>query len=160
MTFTIGTVLLALALLIVLAVFLARPFFDPTYREEEEELDLSQQDVLRKQKAALLESIRALDFEYETGKVPTEVYELQRADLTAQAASVLHQLDELQQSPADAEVVADIEAAVRDLRRKRPAATASATQFCSQCGQPVDGDDRFCTSCGHQLQPLQVEIAS
>lgn len=159
MTFTVGTILLALALLLVLVLFLARPFFDPTYRDEEEEPTLSQQDALLKQKATLLESIRALDFEHETGKVPTAVYELQRADLMAQATTVLQELDDLQEPAASAEIVADIEAAVRDLRRKRPSADA-ATRFCPQCGQPVDATDRFCTSCGNQLQPLQAEIAS
>ncbi len=159
MTFTIGSFLLALALLIVLALFLARPFFDPAYRKRETDDALSHRDVLLKQKETLLESIRALDFEYETGKVPAEVYELQRSDLVAQTATVLHALDEMETPEADAEVIADIEAAVRDLRRKRPAAKVT-TQFCPQCGQPVDSNDHFCASCGHQLQSLQVEIAS
>lgn len=159
MSFTIGSFLLALALLLVLALFLARPFFDPAYRSREDGETVSERDALLKQKETLLESIRALDFEHETGKVPTEVYELQRSDLVAQTATVLHQLDDMDAPAADAEVIADIEAAVRDLRRKRPTARV-ATQFCPQCGQPVDNNDRFCASCGHQLQPLQVEAVS
>ncbi len=29
----------------------------------------------------------------------------------------------------------------------------SARHFCTQCGQAVEANDRFCRSCGHQLKP-------
>ena len=29
---------------------------------------------------------------------------------------------------------------------------AETRQFCTECGQPVKPDDRFCASCGHRLQ--------
>jgi predicted amidophosphoribosyltransferase len=31
-------------------------------------------------------------------------------------------------------------------------ASAQARQFCTQCGQTVAADDRFCAYCGHQLR--------
>jgi rRNA maturation endonuclease Nob1 len=27
----------------------------------------------------------------------------------------------------------------------------AAKRFCTQCGQPVQNEDRFCASCGHSL---------
>lgn len=28
-----------------------------------------------------------------------------------------------------------------------------ATRFCTQCGQPIEGDGRFCTNCGAPIPP-------
>jgi len=33
-------------------------------------------------------------------------------------------------------------------RGSRPSATPSAAQFCHNCGQPIDDEDRFCRNCG------------
>lgn len=118
-------------------------------------------------KEALLEEIRTLDFDLETGKIPAEAHAAQRAELVAETAEALKQLDALPQetAPAPSATLAEIEAAIAQRRAAAAArpvngaqeqpATAVApngqSKFCSQCGQPVKPGDKFCAACGHQL---------
>jgi len=46
------------------------------------------------EREAILESLRSLDFDYQTGKVIEEDYRVTRAALVAQGADVLRRLDE------------------------------------------------------------------
>lgn len=43
--------------------------------------------------------------------------------------------------------------ALQPMGINNPAPPASTTNFCPQCGAPVQGSDRFCRSCGHNLKP-------
>lgn len=142
---TIGSLLLGFAIFLVVLLFLARPFLavpagqtavSPTPRQH-----------LLTQKDGLLDDIRALDFDHETGKVPTAVYQPQRQQLVEAAAVVLQQLDQLGSTPGYQQRDAEIEAAIAKLRQTH---TPSA-RFCSQCGQPVDATDKFCAACGHRI---------
>jgi len=171
---TTGSILIGLALIILVGLFLAQPLLMPEERRQRRAR--SQRQTLLLQKEALLEEVRALDFDYDTGKIPSEVYEPQRAELVAAAAAVLAQLDNLGESTAvaaatvsPAEQIDDpieqavirrrqaqtdeIEQAVAR-RRSRPKTAVPVngqTNFCPQCGRPVDASDKFCVSCGHQL---------
>lgn len=85
---------------------------------------MSERQALRRQKEGLLELIRSLDFEHETGKIPDEEYAKQREQLLHEAAAVLKMLDKL--APAagngatpDAAVERDIEAAIAALRQAK-----------------------------------------
>ncbi|MBK8985659.1 MAG: zinc ribbon domain-containing protein [Chloroflexi bacterium] len=161
---TTGSILIGLALLILVGLLIAQPLLMPEERQSRR--SRSRRQMLLAQKEALLEEVRALDFDYETGKIPAEVYEPQRADLVALAADVLKQLDilstlpdvetavtQLHQSPTD-----DIEQAIARLRRQpKPAEpTNGKAHFCPQCGHPVDAGDKFCAVCGHQLAVTAV----
>ena len=132
------------------------------------------------EKEAILTQISELDFDYDTGKVPENDYRQQRALLMAEATGILKQLDEIegrreaaepvadsQAADREAEMDADIEAAVARMRQAdtslvaEPAASASAggkngkARFCPQCGEPTDPDDKFCARCGHNLRLSQ-----
>ncbi len=141
---TTGSLLLGFALFLVVLLFLARPFLavqgqtavSPTPRQQ-----------LLAQKASLLDDIHALDFDHETGKVPTAVYQPQRQQLIETAAVILQQLDQLATTPDYQQRDAEIEAAIAKLRQTR---TPSA-HFCPQCGQPIHAGDKFCAACGHQI---------
>jgi rubrerythrin len=179
---TIGSILLSLALLVLVGLFILQPVLLP---EERKQRRRSQRQMLLAQKAALLEEVRALDFDHDTGKIPSEVYEPQRAELIALAADVLQKLDALG-APAAGETTAvsptassatdEIEQAIARLRqtqaheielavaqlRQQPAAAKTAvpangkTNFCPQCGRPVDAADKFCAACGHPLVATAV----
>ena len=69
----------------------------------------------------LLNSIRDVDFDYDTGKVPDEVYAEQRKFLLGRSVSILRQLDDVRSEVADIED--DIEAEVAALRSKSPSKT-------------------------------------
>ena len=152
---TIGSILLGLALLILVGVYLARPFLQ---KEDEAERPLTQRERLLNEKEAILAEIQQTDFDFETGKIPADVHERERALLMTQAADVLRRIDEYdaQPNPVDAE----IEAAVARIRQQGAPLTAVTStavpangqgKFCPQCGSPVDPGDKFCTSCGHKL---------
>ncbi len=40
-----------------------------------------------------------------------------------------------------------------EMRMGSKPTAASQRRFCTQCGEPVGQGDRFCASCGHQLEP-------
>jgi len=170
----IGSILLGMALFVLVGLFIARPFL----RSQEEEVELTEQQLLLEEKEALLDQIQALDFDHETGKLPAEVHELQRARLMEQAAAVLQAIDAVDGAPistptpdaqADTAVDVDIEieAAIARLRRQpgqqKPAPSAPVSgvaattttnghaRFCPQCGTPTDPGDKFCAHCSHNL---------
>ncbi len=152
---TIGSILLGLALLMLVGLYLARPFLQ---KDDEAERPLTQRERLLNEKEAILAGIQQTDFDFETGEIPADVHEQERTLLMQQAADVLRQIDEYdaQPDPVDAE----IEAAVARTRQQdapltavtRTAVAANGQgKFCPQCGSPIDPGDKFCTSCGHKL---------
>ena len=168
----IGSILLGVALFILVGLFVARPFL----REQDDEVALSERQLLLEEKEYLLDQIQALDFDHDTGKIPTELHELQRARLMEQATAVLQAIDGASGAPihtpvaeadsaVDVDMDIEIEAAIARLRRQRgqkktePSAPAPATvaptnghaRFCPQCGTPTDPGDKFCANCGHNL---------
>jgi RNA polymerase-binding transcription factor DksA len=165
---TIGSILLGAALVIVVALFLARPLLQAT---REEQNRLSQQQILLAEKETILTQIRNLDFDHDTGKMPDEIHEHQRAQLMNSAADILRQLEEMAGKPVQPAVQTgdetsiddDIEAAVarirqaKQMKRAAPSRTHSTNGggFCPNCGKPVDAGDNFCVSCGHKLHTKQ-----
>ncbi|GJM39819.1 MAG: hypothetical protein DHS20C20_01010 [Ardenticatenaceae bacterium] len=160
-----GSILLGIALLVLTALFIARPFLRP----QEEETELTEHQLLLQEKELLLDQIQLLDFDLETGKVPVEVHAIQRARLLEQATAVLKAIDEAGGDSTPVKTIADsvdvdieIEAAIARIRRQpnqkgeavAPAvsiATNGRARFCPQCGTPTDPSDRFCAICGHNL---------
>lgn len=171
-SFTVGSLLLGFALVLVVLLILTRPFFRPIDEGFETE---EQIESLLAQKEALLQDLRSLDNDMEAGKVAPELYAHDRPMLMKRAALTLQQLDRLGYveapmaeavaAPASsglsvdeqieaavrklrtpAEVDADIEAAVRRMRQQAAAAAVAApTQIRS--ASPAAAA-RFCPQCG------------
>jgi hypothetical protein len=151
---TIATLLISLALLIIVVLIVGRPLLRPAPVEPA----LTARGALLEQKAAILDQIRDLDFDFETHKIPQEVYEGQRAFLMEQAAETLQALDELPAAPADDDIVAQINEALLALRSSQAAPGSpggDAAGFCPHCGQALDAGDRFCARCGKPISVLQ-----
>lgn len=138
---------------------MSRPFMVAPERERRRRKGRS---AMLLDKNVLLEQIRALDFEYETGKLPTEIYEAQREMLVQETAVILKKLDAAPVSNGNsANLDAKIEAAISQIRGQHPTAVAAAPAkvaveagsagFCPQCGNPADVDDKFCSTCGNKL---------
>jgi hypothetical protein len=177
--------LLGAALIVLVLLFLARPF--AVAEDEEERHEREQIDGLLLRKEALLRDIRELDDDYESAKIAPEMYQRARPQLVRQAALMMKQLDDagyVEASPIPADIDAQIEAAVR--RRRTPeqldeemeaairrargktaapsvAAANGTIHYCPQCGRRVEPDDRFCPRCGRNLiaepQPSQAARA-
>lgn len=123
----IGILLLALALLVVVGLFVLRPFlFAPPSSAQ---IARGKREQLEAEKEQILTQIRALDFDHETGKIPEVEYQQTRERLLVEAAALLQQIDDL--APADeprpGETGADeIEAAIAERRKQRAAADIEA----------------------------------
>jgi hypothetical protein len=140
---------------------------------------------LEAQRESLYTQIKELDMDHATGKVNDEDYAPMRAELVAQAAAVLKQLDGVATTsstptPATSPVAAqtdEVEAMIAARRKPRSPAAAktadttaeaaiaarrktsvsSATSAtCPKCGKPISADDAFCAKCGAALQPQTV----
>jgi membrane protease subunit (stomatin/prohibitin family) len=174
-SFTVGSLLLGFALVLVVLLILTRPFFRPIDEGFETE---EQIESLLAQKEALLQDLRSLDNDMEAGKVAPELYAHDRPMLMKRAALTLQQLDRLGYveapvveaaavaavAPASsglsvdeqieaavrklrtpAEVDADIEAAVRRMRQQAAATTAAPAKTAS--AKPAAAA-RYCPQCG------------
>jgi len=152
---TVASLLVGLALLVIVIMVVARPLLRPAPAEAR---PLTPREQLLDQKAAILDQIRALDFDYETNKIPQEVYELQRAFLMEQAADTLKKLDELPEATAGADVIAQINEAIVALRSRPvpspgvvPAGSNGRGGYCTHCGHELDQGHRFCARCAHPV---------
>ena len=174
---TIGSMLLGAALVLIVVLYLARPFAMP--EDEVRRVNRETIDGLLLRKEAILRDIRELDDDYEGAKVAPELYMVRRPQMVKQAALIMKQLDDHGFIEVDdavpADVDAQIEAAVRRVRtpqqldeqleaaiqqaRRKPAEPAAApvgvangaAHYCPQCGRRVEPEDRFCPKCGQNL---------
>ncbi|RCK73196.1 MAG: hypothetical protein ANABAC_0083 [Anaerolineae bacterium] len=167
----IGSIFLLLGILLLVILYLARPFLlHRATLVTKEEHDLS---ALLAEKERLIGAIQELDFDHALGKIPAEDYPIQRAALLAETAEVMQRLDDLREKqltnnapahsprqatqprrPALVEASPDdeLEALIANRRRER---AEKAAGFCPQCGKPAQQSDRFCSKCG---TPLLEEV--
>ncbi len=93
----LGSIFLILALLLLVAFFVSRPFFEktPAVRgsQNSSDHDLS---ALLAEHDRILNALQELDFDYGLGKIPEEDYPQQRSTLVLRGANILKQLDTLQ----------------------------------------------------------------
>lgn len=106
----IGSILLILGLLLLVALFIARPLMEKrsvVVSQEEHELS-----ALLAERDRLLNALQELDFDYAMGKIPEEEYPAQRSVLLQRGAEVLRKLDELQGTSAEQDADLRLEAAI------------------------------------------------
>lgn len=153
----IESILLILALLVVVVVYVLQPL------KGERAVSVSREAIalspLLAERERILDALAELDFDHELGKVPEDIYPLQRDRLLERGAEVLRQLDEYRKSGeatarekrASAALEDDALEAMIAARRKahRPSGKA---HFCPQCGEKVKNKDQFCVSCGAKLK--------
>ena len=134
---TVGSILLAVALLLLVGVYVFRPILTPSRRPSAP----SQKETLLAQKDALIAQIKVLDLDHDMGKIPTTQYEHERIQLKQAAADTLRQIDQLPDKSND--IDAQIEAAIAALR-------ANAVT-CPNCAASITASDKFCRECGEAL---------
>lgn len=92
----IGSIFLVLALAILVALFVARPFFEnksTAVTEKEHEIS-----SLLAERDRVINALQELDFDYQLGKIPEEDYPRERTELMQTGADILRQLDTLQET--------------------------------------------------------------
>jgi hypothetical protein len=103
----ISSILLIAALLILVALFLVRPFLDESI---EDGLSEDEGAALLAERERIIEALLELDFDQQLGKVPEEIYSGQRQRLLLKGAEILKELDKLGSTyRADADVDTDLE---------------------------------------------------
>ena len=114
----LGSLFLILALLILVGLFVSRPFLER--RGAISELSTAPQDKRRStllaERDRLLNAIQELDFDQALGKIPDEDYPSQREVLMIRGAQVLRQLDSLEFEGSGDDVESRLEAAVANRR--------------------------------------------
>ncbi len=140
----IASILLGLALFILVGLFVFKPFI--TEVAPQKRLSAKQELIIRKE--MLIDDLRALEFDHETGKMPDAMFAFQREALVKETAAVLKQIDSPDEQVDAGRVDSAIEAAIA--RAKKGKTAVSNKTFCAKCGKKVDSNDKFCTKCGHR----------
>jgi zinc-ribbon domain len=145
----IGSILLAVALILAVVAFVARPLFERASQPGEATISNSLEALVAERESVLIE-LRDLDFEHSTGKMSDEDYTAQRYKLVTRGAEILRAIDT---APGAAQPAADdIEQLIVARRKGRVKATASsAVAACPQCGKPIEPNDKFCARCGAKV---------
>ena len=107
-------------------------------------LEETEWDLLQRKKDVTLGNIQDLDFEYKCGKLSEEDYKSLRAELAAEAAKVLDDIDEIEASH-------DLDALIRrevSHRKER----AADSRICGACGHSNPPKNKFCAQCGTDLK--------
>jgi len=168
----IGSILLILALMIVVALFISRPLFERkasttivSLASEDHELS-----SLLAERDRILNALQELDFDYTLGKIPSEDYPEQRALLLRQGSNVLRRLDEIQPSGAVDDAEARIETAIAARRADAALQQATSTSVAGNGAKAAPPDDDletiianrkrnrtdkaagFCPQCGGPVQ--------
>ena len=161
----LGSILVILALVIIVAGFVARPILEKRgFSVTESSRYLSELQADRDQ---IIINLQELDMDHAMGKIPAEDYETQRPGLVARGAAILRELDQLGDSittrapmpvKSNSQVELDPDALIEQeiLRRRKPSSLETGG-FCSHCGTPIQAGDRFCMNCGTKVQVAETE---
>lgn len=147
-----GSILLAIALCLLVAAFIARPFIEKALPQGEA---ARASDLITQREAVLIE-LRDLDFDHTTGKLAEDDYQTQRARLVARGAEILKALDQLPSAAPQTSIASpfddEIERQVAERRQKLATTTVTT---CPNCHKPIQPNDNFCPSCGAKLIAAQ-----
>src|SRR5881397_801990 len=103
------------------------PLFKREETLESAIIEETQWDLLQRKKEVVLGNIQDLDFEYKCGKLSDEDHQKIRGEMSAEAALVFHQIDEIESSN-------DLDALIRreiSARKSKPSAAQLAV--CPSC---------------------------
>lgn len=161
----LGAIFVGLAMLVASVPYLARPFQEKQFKSKQQPAVCLTPDEERQ---AVLSALRDLDFDFSTGKVSEEDYSALRAQLVTEAATYIRS----EKSIADEQIEIMIQARKASQSNIRKCSNCGNTvepnsRFCSQCGtaagnicpscaKPIQDGDRFCNTCGTKLE-VQIE---
>ena len=122
------------------------PLFRKEHTLESTIIEETEWDLLLRKKEVLLGNIQDLDFEYKCGKLSEEDYRKVRGDMSAEAAGVFQEIENI-------ESTADLDALIRRevSARKKKSKSAPETS-CASCGSPNPVTNKFCAECGAKLK--------
>jgi len=161
----LGSILVILALVIIVAGFIARPILEKRgFSVTESTKHISELQAERDQ---IIMNLQELDMDHAMGKIPTEDFETQRPGMVARGAAILRELDQLggsisTRSPMPVKSNDQEEQNVdtlieEEILRRRKLSSVKTGGFCAQCGNRIQAGDSFCTSCGAKVPVVETE---
>jgi hypothetical protein len=157
----IGAIFLLAVVLVIVLLYVARPFSRFWKVRFENSPELS---TLLAERERNLTALQELDFDNGIGKVPAEEYTEQRASLIQKGTEILRRLDEIQgarvqvaKSNVGKETAEHPETELSDeeletlVAKRRSMRQQKSGGFCPNCGKPILQSDLFCPSCGQKL---------
>jgi hypothetical protein len=162
----IGTLILLLALLLIIVMFIVRPFFDIPYHavrsmepvKTNHNEQVTQSILLAKQKQ-IITRIEEIENDFLQGKIPDILYKPAREELVREGAEIIRQLEQIYTSNNVDELNQDyqideqqgehIEGLISEHRKNR---LEKMIGFCPKCGKPAQISDEFCSRCGYKLE--------
>jgi hypothetical protein len=152
----LGSLFLIIALIILVALFISRPFWESRRAAKLGAVEIpgqpQERSFLLAERDRILNALQELDFDYAMGKIPEEDYPAQRLILVTTGADVLRRLDALESEPAQAAQTGDAEARLEAAvmaRREGQLVAAVAGPQSGRRGRTSVPDD-----------PLEREIAA
>lgn len=152
----IESIFLVLALLVLTLGIILKPLRDMR------SVSVSQREnkisALLSERERILEALVELDFDNEVGKVPEEIYPLQRNNLLQRGADILRQMDEVQAGAGGVDDPLEKKIAGRQADDDPLEALIAARKdsgqgkFCHNCGKAIQLNDQFCANCGTELK--------
>lgn len=126
---------------------IVRPLFRKDETLESAIIEETEWDLLQRKKEVILGNIQDLDFEHKCGKLSDDDYHKVRAEMSAEAAAVLREIDQIESSQ-------DLDALIRrEVTARRSKSTAAAAQIaCPSCGSKNPTTNKFCAECGVKLK--------
>lgn len=174
---TILFIIAAIAFTIVMTAMMIRPFSMSQEAQISLELldeDLREVETLAARKVSLVQSLRDIEYDFETHKISEEDYKRFKRSCERQALGVMRRLEAIHGSDRDWDNQID-EALEKHLQiepqtgSKSPKSTADAPEpeqsngvveeisdepqsACQSCGKALVADDLFCSRCGTAVQ--------
>lgn len=115
--------------------------------------DFSEIAALAAQKGEIVQQLRDLEVDYNTGKIDEEQYKERREKLENKGVSLMRELDKLRDGNRLTE---------QQLEEYRQQYVDSSNESekleCPDCGEDISHRDRFCRHCGceiHEMQPKE-----
>jgi ribosomal protein L32 len=127
--------------------------------------DLRKVEELAARKSALLQTLRDVEFDYETGKITENDYRDLKARYEREAIEVMRELDNLHGGRGWEEAIdAELDQRVAKIRAEREKAPAESTSpeliDCPECGHEMQANARFCSQCGTTLADVSTSKAN
>ena len=138
---------LILIILICMGYTLIKPFLYQTDSDEVATGEVNLEDQYQR----LLENIRVLERDCESGTLPKEDCTTQLDEMKLEAESMLRVINlHMGAESTEAQVISAPDE-TKDGPPQKPSPQDSG--YCPQCGEQIMESDKFCMHCGHTLQP-------
>jgi len=164
---TLILVFLSAALTIFALVRVVSPFLGSEGEQIRHELlddELREIERLVARKSVLLQSLKDIEFDRETGKLAEQDYERLRARYEREALQVMRALDDLRGADLDDEIdraveerlETELEETSSPTEAEAPSSTserpAEGSVVCPECDKELDAEARYCIRCGTAIE--------